>query len=187
MTFLEEKGKALLLKAKEGSSEAWKEIVKTYLPVIKSILREFFIPHMDYEDLIQEGLFALFKAVNSFDVEKGKEFEPFLEMCIRRQFISALRRATRQREVPLSKRVSVEEGVSFSSWEIKEELKKMLFDFNLRLSELESKVLSEYLMGKTYTEIANELGLTSKVVDNALQRVKRKFKKFLDSLYLESP
>ncbi|KUK13497.1 MAG: sigma-70 family RNA polymerase sigma factor [Synergistetes bacterium] len=178
---MEDGKRALLLKAKEGSSKAWREIVKIYLPIVKSIARDYFVPHMDYEDLVQEGLLALFKAVNSFDVNKGVKFESFLEMCLRRQFTDVLRKATRQKEIPVNKYVSIEEKPGLSLWREKEDWESMDFDINLKLSDLENKVLSKYLEGKTYTEIAQELGCTLKVVDNALQRIKRKLRKTFDS------
>lgn len=171
----------LIQKAKEGAPSAWKELMKIYLPNIKSIAKSYTVPGLDLEDLIQEGMLGFFKAVNSFDVSKNENFESFLEMCVRRQVISALRHATRQKDIPPAKFVYLEEEwVNPDSSMENRDLSDLLHSFDIPLSDLERKVLKKYMEGKSYKEIAGELGYSLKTVDNALQRIKRKLRKMIE-------
>ncbi len=170
--------------AKNGSSQAWKELVKIYLPTIRAIAEKYFIPGADPEDVVQEGLLGLLKAVNSFDASKNEDFSLFLEMCVKRQIISALRRATRQKDIPLGKQVPLNETLSLA---LSGNIGDFNFDTFLRslqfyLSDLEIEILKRYLEGKAYGEIAQELKCSIKTVDNALQRIKRKLRKNFVSL-----
>ncbi|MCS7233281.1 MAG: sigma-70 family RNA polymerase sigma factor [Synergistetes bacterium] len=174
----------LIVKAQNGSSEAWNEIVKMYMPLIRSIVQRYFVPNMDKEDLLQEGMFGLFKAVNSFDIHKNKDFDLFLEVCVERQLITALRRATRQKDIPSSHYVPLEENININSLLREDEPVSVYYEIEKSLSELERMILKRYLEGKSYIEIAKELGCNSKAVDNALQRVKKKLRKMFDSLSL---
>lgn len=174
----------LISRAKEGSPHAWKEIIKVYMPFIKSIVQRYFIPNMDQDDLIQEGLLALFKAVKSFDMNKNRDFESFLEMCIKRQLITALRHVTRQKDIPMDSYLPLDEDINPVSPPKEFESKDIYQDLKRNLSRLENMVLEKYLEGKGYVEIAQELGCSFKSVDNALQRVRRKLRKMIDSLSL---
>lgn len=174
--------KELISMAKEGSPHAWEEIVKLYLPFVKSTVQRYFIPNMDRDDLLQEGMLALFKAVKTYDVNKNKDFKSFLEMCVKRQLISALRHATRRKDIPIEGYLPWDENINISLALVERELPYLSQEFKQKLSRLESTVLEKYLEGKSYNEIAKELGCSPKSVDNAIQRVKRKLRRIADSL-----
>ncbi|MCD6362902.1 MAG: sigma-70 family RNA polymerase sigma factor [Synergistetes bacterium] len=172
----------LLKRAKEGDEEAWGELVRKYAPFIKLIARKYFIPDVDFEDIVQEGMIGFLKAVRSFDPSKLTGFKTFMEMCVERQIISALRRATRRKDLPLESKVSLDIELGSEGLDIDESLSKReaLHGFYISLSDLERSILREYLEGKSYFEIAQAIGCSLKTVDNALQRIKRKLRKAMD-------
>ncbi len=174
----------LVKRAKEGDEEAWKKLVRKYAPSIRLIAKKYFIPGVDFEDIVQEGMIGFLKAVRSFDHSKLAGFKSFMEMCVERQIISALRRATRRKDLPLQSKISLNSELGARDMDIDESLslREALGGFYISLSDLEKSVLKEYLEGKSYFQIAQALGCSLKTVDNALQRVKRKLKKAMDSL-----
>jgi RNA polymerase sporulation-specific sigma factor len=149
----------------------------------------------DWDDLVQEGMIGLYKAIRDYQEDKQSSFRAFAELCITRQIITAIKTATRQKHLPLNSYVSLNSPVYFedesdrmlmdllSGAEIAdpvdlvisyEETKSMRVSIGEILSGLEAQVLKLYIEGKSYQEIANELNRHVKSVDNALQRVKRK-------------
>lgn len=154
----------------------------------------------DKEDICQEGMIGLYKAIRDFKPNKLSSFKAFAELCITRQIITAIKTATRQKHIPLNTYISLNKplydedsdrtlfdvvsGAEVSDPEeliiSKEEVKKIKKSMLKVLSSLEIEVLESYLEGKSYQEIAKELDRCSKSIDNALQRVKRKLEKCLE-------
>jgi RNA polymerase sporulation-specific sigma factor len=159
-----------------------------------------FLAGGDHDDLIQEGMIGLYKAVRDYKPEKMCSFRAFAELCITRQIITAIKTATRQKHIPLNSYISLNkplydeesdrtlmdvimEGRVSNPEEIiinREDLVAINDRIREVLSGLEQDVLSAYLDGKSYQEIAEELGRHVKSIDNALQRVKRKLEKYLE-------
>jgi RNA polymerase sporulation-specific sigma factor len=185
----------LIAMAKQGDPAAYDRIVKRYYGFVRLKASSYFLAGGDSDDLLQEGLVGLFKAVRDFRTDRESSFRNFAELCITRQIITAVKTATRNKHVPLNQYVSfstspaangesdatLEElipgptahdpvNVAISS----EELRSLIGCLSDALSELESRVLSLYLDGRSYEEIGGRLGCDTKTVDNALQRVKRK-------------
>lgn len=185
--------------AGQGDNTALELILSKYKDLVRSRARAYFIIGAEPEDLIQEGMFGLFKAVRDFDEQKNSSFFAFAELCIRRQLISALKGATRQKHAPLNTYVSLNkpiyEGDSertlidvLDSQEIndpealmisKEEYNSIQDKIERLLSDFEKKVLNAYLAGFSYRDIAENLGAHPKSVDNALQRIKKKLERSL--------
>ena len=161
--------------------------------------KSYFLIGAEKEDIIQEGMIGLFKAIRDFRNEKLASFKAFAELCITRQIITAIKTATRQKHIPLNSYISLNKPVyqdeesertlldMVSSLKVvnpenmlinKEEFTDVEKEMNKVLSDLEWQVLRSYIDGKSYQEIAKDLGRHVKSVDNALQRVKRKMEKF---------
>jgi RNA polymerase sporulation-specific sigma factor len=154
----------------------------------------------DREDIIQEGMIGLYKAIRDFNPEKLSSFRAFAELCITRQIITAIKTATRQKHIPLNSYISLNKpiydedsdrtlldilsGVKISDPEeliiSREEFEDIEGKMGQILSKLEWQVLMSYLGGKSYQEIAKDLKRHVKSIDNALQRVKRKLEKYLE-------
>ncbi len=187
--------------ARSGSTEAQEYLIKKYKSFVRAKARSYFLIGADREDIIQEGMIGLYKAIRDFRAERLASFKAFAELCITRQIITAIKTATRQKHIPLNSYVSLNrpiydedsdrtlldimpgnrvldpEEVVISS----EEVGNMEDKIIEILSELEWQVLNSYLDGKSYLEIAEELERHVKSVDNALQRVKRKLERYLHS------
>ena len=186
--------------AKEGDDLAVEYLINKYRNFVRAKARSYFLIGADREDIIQEGMIGLYKAIRDFRADKLASFRAFAELCITRQMITAIKTATRQKHIPLnsyvslnkpiydeesdrtlmdvitSTRVSDPEEVVISREEYIDIESKMA-EF---LSDLERKVLNSYLQGKSYQEIADDLCRHVKSVDNALQRVKRKLERYLE-------
>ena len=167
---------------------------------MKSKAKSYFLIGADKEDIYQEGMIGLYKAIRDFNPEKLSSFKAFAEVCVTRQIITAIKTATRQKHIPLNTYVSLNKpiyeeesertlldvlaGMKISDPEelmiSKEQLKYIESKIEEVLSSLELEVLNSYLEGKSYQEIACDLERHSKSIDNALQRVKRKLEKYLD-------
>ncbi len=163
--------------------------------LIRKKTRGYFILGADKEDVIQEGMVGLYKAIRDFNAQKEVSFVSFAELCINRQIISAIKAAGRQKHSPLNSSVSMDRPVSegddctyldfISRSDInpeelvigKESRKAMERAIVDSLSKMEQKVLALYLKGKSYTEIAIIMGKEEKSIDNALQRIKKKVEK----------
>jgi RNA polymerase sporulation-specific sigma factor len=186
----------LLALAKQGSSDAFDKLVKRYHSFVRLKASSYFLVGGDSEDLIQEGLVGLYKAIRDFRSDRESSFRNFAELCITRQIITAVKTATRNKHTPLNGYVSFSSSPAGSSgdgeptldeilpgspiWDpanqavSTEELRSLVACLSTVLSELESRVLSLYLDGHSYVDIGEQLGCDCKTVDNALQRVKRK-------------
>lgn len=186
--------------AREGSSIASEYLINKYKNFVRAKARSYFLIGADREDIIQEGMIGLYKAIRDFKSDKLSSFRAFAELCITRQIITAIKTATRQKHIPLNSYVSLNKPIydedsdrtlldviSGSKVSDPEELiisREEFGDIETKmgeiLSDLEWRVLMAYLDGKSYQEIANELGRHVKSIDNALQRVKRKLERYLD-------
>jgi len=189
--------------ARKGDPKAQELLIKKYKNFVRSKARSYFLIGGDREDIVQEGMIGLFKAMRDYQPDKVTSFKSFAELCIKRQIITAIKTATRQKHIPLNSYVSLNKPVyddesdrtlydvmSSSSKELnpehlvikREELSLIEEKMGEVLSDLEWKVLNAYLEGKTYQEISTEMNKQVKSVDNALQRVKKKLEKCLVSI-----
>lgn len=185
----------------QGETEALDYLVHKYRLFVRAKARSYFLIGADREDIIQEGMIGLFKAIRDYKDDKLTSFKAFAELCITRQIITAIKTATRQKHIPLNSYVSLDKPVydeesdrtlmdMISASELadpeeliinKEEYDHIEVTMTELLSDLERKVLALYLDGQTYQEISEELNRHVKSIDNALQRVKRKLEKYLES------
>lgn len=186
--------------ARDGSNVALEFLINKYKNFVRAKARSYFLIGADREDIIQEGMIGLYKAIRDFRSDKLSSFRAFAELCITRQIITAIKTATRQKHIPLNSYVSLNKpiydedsdrtlldvisGTKVSDPEEllinREEFGDIEEKMEEILSELEWKVLMAYLDGKSYQEIAMELDRHVKSIDNALQRVKRKLERYLD-------
>ncbi|HSW09463.1 MAG TPA: RNA polymerase sporulation sigma factor SigH [Bacillota bacterium] len=189
--------------AREGCDLAQEFLINKYRNFVRAKARSYFLIGADREDIIQEGMIGLYKAIRDFRSDKLSSFRAFAELCITRQIITAIKTATRQKHIPLNSYVSLNKPIydedsdrtlldviSGSKITDPEELiisREEFGDIEEKmgeiLSELEWKVLMAYLDGKSYQEIAADLRRHVKSIDNALQRVKRKLERYLDHRY----
>ena len=190
----------IVCEAITGDYEALEYLINKYKNFVKSKARSYFLIGADREDIIQEGMIGLYKAIRDFNPNKLSSFRAFAELCITRQIITAIKTATRQKHIPLNSYVSLNKplydedsdrtlldilsGVKISDPEeliiSQEEFEDIEGKMGEILSKLEWQVLMAYLGGKSYQEIAKELKRHVKSIDNALQRVKRKLEKYLE-------
>ena len=188
-----------------GDTVAVEFLLNKYKNFVRSKARSYFLIGADHEDIVQEGMIGLYKAIRDFRPEKLSSFRAFAELCITRQIITAIKTATRQKHIPLNSYVSLNkplydeesdrtlldvcaEGHSANPQELlisQEDLKGIHQKIDEVLSGLEQEVLAAYLDGKSYQEIADMLGRHVKSIDNALQRVKRKLEKYLEDAQRE--
>ncbi len=192
---------AIVAEAQQDNYKALEYIINKYKSFVKSKARSYFLIGADREDIIQEGMIGLYKAIRDFKDDKLSSFRAFAELCITRQIITAIKTATRQKHIPLNSYVSlnkplydeesdrtlmdiIAEGKISDPEELvisQEELNSIESKMGDILSDLEWEVLSSYLQGKSYQEIAVTMDRHVKSIDNALQRVKRKLEKYLDN------
>ena len=186
--------------AKAGDALALEFLINKYKSFVRAKARTYFLIGADREDIIQEGLIGLYKAIRDFRGDKLSSFRAFAELCITRQIITAIKTATRQKHIPLNSYISLnkpifdeesdrtlldvisEENISDPEEMIinREEFNGIEVKMGEILSGLEWEVLSLYLQGKSYQEVAVDLDRHVKSIDNALQRVKRKLEKYLE-------
>ena len=186
----------LVLKARNGNSVAMDALIRRYTGFVRLKASSYFLAGGDSEDLIQEGLIGLYKAVRDFRHDKETSFRSFAELCVTRQIITAIKTATRFKHSPLNTYISFSNtpagqdsdsdvtlgdalpGPTVDDPSIcvisTEELQSLVFSLGTGLSKLEADALKLYLEGSSYEEMAEELGCDTKTIDNALQRVKRK-------------
>lgn len=163
-----------------GCREAEEELVKRYLRPVRVCARPYFLAGGDSEDLIQEAMFCLLKAIREFDPSRDARFKTFAEVCIRNRIRSAVTNAARSKHAPLNDSVPFESpmlGVGASPEEqyiSREEETELLACLEQRLSPLEHQVLELFLLGLSYQEISEQMGRSIKSVDNAVQRIRRK-------------
>jgi RNA polymerase sporulation-specific sigma factor len=185
----------LLALAKQGSTDAYEQLVRRYYAFVRLKASSYFLIGGDADDLVQEGLVGLYKAIRDYRTDRESSFRNFAELCITRQIITAVKTATRHKHTPLNGYVSfsatpagatdneptLDEMLPGSAVHdpvnqviSSEELRSLVACLSTVLSDLESHVLGLYLDGHSYTGIGDQLGCDCKTVDNALQRVKRK-------------
>ncbi|NLZ32155.1 MAG: RNA polymerase sporulation sigma factor SigH [Firmicutes bacterium] len=190
----------IVSEAKDGNTIALEYLINKYKNFVKAKARSYFLIGADREDIIQEGMIGLYKAIRDFRGDKLSSFRAFAELCITRQIITAIKTATRQKHIPLNSYVSLNKPIYdedsdrtlldvLSGTKItdpeelminREEYNDIEYKMGEILSDLEWKVLTLYLEGKSYQEIAEELERHVKSIDNALQRVKRKLERYLE-------
>src|ERR687895_1488794 len=185
----------LVMKARNGDEEALDALMRRYTGFVRLKASSYFLAGGDSEDLIQEGMIGLYKAVRDFRHDKETSFRSFAELCVTRQIITAIKTATRFKHAPLNTYVSFSHTPAGQESEgdctlgdalpgpavddpsvcviSTEELQSLVFCLGSGLSQLESDALRLYLDGLSYEEMAEELGCDTKTIDNALQRVKR--------------
>ena len=185
----------LIALAKQGHADAYDRIVRRYYGFVRLKASSYFLIGGDGDDLIQEGLVGLYKAVRDYRTDRESSFRNFAELCITRQIITAVKTATRNKHTPLNQYVSFSQTPAsaidgeptldevlpgptahdpVNQVISSEELRSLVACLSSVLSDLESSVLSLYLDGHSYEAIAERLTCDTKTVDNALQRVKRK-------------
>lgn len=190
----------VIQEAKVGNEKALEYLINKYKSFVRAKARTYFLIGADREDIIQEGMIGLFKAIRDYKGDKLSSFRAFAELCITRQIITAIKTATRQKHIPLNSYVSLnkpifdeesdrtlmdvisEENISDPEELVinREEFLGIENKMGEILSSLEWEVLTSYLEGKSYQEIAEDLDRHVKSIDNALQRVKRKLEKYLE-------
>lgn len=192
----------LIALAKQGDATAYDRIVRRYYGFVRLKASSYFLAGGDADDLIQEGLVGLYKAVRDYRTDRESSFRNFAELCITRQIITAVKTATRNKHTPLNQYVSFSSTPSAASEGeptledvipgpsvhdpvnqviSSEELQALVGCLSTALSDLEARVLALYLDGRSYEEIAGLIDCDAKTVDNALQRVKRKVGAHLQS------
>jgi len=186
----------LVVKARNGNGDALDALMRRYTGFVRLKASSYFLAGGESDDLIQEGLIGLYKAVRDFRHDKETSFRSFAELCVTRQIITAIKTATRYKHQPLNQYVSFSHTPAGQESEGEctlgdalpgpttndpsvcvistEELQSLVFTLGSGLSRLESDALRCYLEGLSYEEMADELGCDCKTIDNALQRVKRK-------------
>ncbi|WP_188208027.1 RNA polymerase sporulation sigma factor SigH [Alkalibacillus aidingensis] len=183
----------------EGNVQALEYLINKYRSFVRAKARTYFLIGADREDIIQEGMIGLYKAIRDFQGDKLSSFRMFAELCVTRQIITAIKTATRQKHIPLNSYVSLdkpiyEEDSDRTLIDIiaedemadpekllinREKYGDMEFKMQELLSDLEREVLHLYLDGRSYQEISTLLNRHVKSIDNALQRVKRKLERYL--------
>lgn len=190
----------LVQMSQEGDDAAQEYLLDKYKSLVRAKSRAYFLIGADSEDIIQEGMIGLYKAVRDFNSGKNTSFRSFAELCVNRQMITAIKAATRQKHQPLNSYVSLNKPVYEEETEqtyldllqegaflnpetllIGQENRNVLEDHMLKnLSGFETRVLALYLQGRSYFEIARSLKKPEKSIDNALQRIKKKLERFLE-------
>lgn len=198
--FTDKKDEDIVAMAKTGNNRALEYLLCKYQNFVKAKAKSYFLIGADKEDIYQEGMIGLFKAIRDFKDDKLASFKVFAELCITRQIITAVKTATRQKHIPLNTYISLNKpiydeesdrtlldilsGIRVSDPEEliidREEMENIESKIQEVLSGLEMEVLNSYLDGKSYQEIASDLDRQAKSIDNALQRVKRKLEKCLE-------
>ena len=192
----------IVVEIKDGcNSVALDYLINKYRNFVRAKARSYFLIGADREDIIQEGMIGLYKAIRDFRNDKLSSFRAFAELCVTRQIITAIKTATRQKHIPLNSYISLNKPIydedsdrtlldvlSGAKVSDPEELvisREEFVDIEAKMEEIQSdlewKVLMSYLDGKSYQEIAVDLDRHVKSIDNALQRVKRKLERYMDN------
>ncbi|MFW5976501.1 MAG: sigma-70 family RNA polymerase sigma factor [Bacillota bacterium] len=185
---------SLITAAQQGDPEAIEYLINNNMDIVYAKAKIFFIKGLDKEDVIQEGRIGLYKAIRDYKLNEAASFRGFSQLCVHRQLISAIKKANRQKHIPLNNSTSInrsfdfdnEKGRSFSeilpdkAKDLEEtllyrEVLSMIFkELEEELTDLEKEVFLHYLESRSYKEISDSLGVKVKAVDNALQRVRKK-------------
>ena len=186
--------------AQAGEEPALVYLLNKYKNFVRSKARSYFLIGADHEDIVQEGMIGLFKAIRDYREDRLSSFRAFAELCITRQIITAIKTATRQKHIPLNSYVSlnkpiydeesdrtlldvITEGYLANPEDVlinREDMSLIEVRIAQSLSPLERQVLAKYLQGKSYQEISRDMNRQIKSIDNALQRVKRKLAKIME-------
>lgn len=185
--------------AQQGDGDALEYLLDKYKNFVRARARSYFLVGADHEDIVQEGMIGLYKSIRDYNPEKQTSFRAFAELCVKRQIITAIKTATRQKHVPLNSYVSLNkplygeesdrtlldviEGRVTNPEDLfisQEDVSHIQEQLGTTLSDLEQQALDAFLDGKSYQEIADMLGRHVKSIDNALQRVKRKLIHYLE-------
>lgn len=177
----------------ENDNAAFEYLIKKYMGIVKKESRALYIIGAENEDIIQEGMIGLIKAIRSFDGSKGASFSTFANLCIKRQLITAVKLSNRKKHSPLNYYVSfytendddvalVDELQADQAFEPENQMlgqlesQKLAETIDKKLSKFERQVLEGYLAGKSYDELAGAFGKTYKSIDNAIQRIRKKLR-----------
>lgn len=185
--------------AQASDADALEYLLNKYKNFVRTKARSYFLIGADHEDIVQEGMIGLYKAIRDYRRDKLKSFRAFAELCITRQIITAIKTATRQKHIPLNNYVSLNRPLydedsdrtllDLISEDAPTNPEEMMIDredlvviegrIGEMLSDLEKEVLINYMEGKSYVEISEAMGRHVKSIDNALQRIKRKLMRYL--------
>ncbi|NMA65148.1 MAG: RNA polymerase sporulation sigma factor SigH [Clostridiaceae bacterium] len=192
----------VIVYARSGCIRGMEYLIEKYKPLVRAKARSYFLVGADREDIVQEGMIGLFKAVRDYNDDKNIPFRAFADMCVTRQIITAVKTATRQKHMPLNSYISLNKKIfnDESSKEFSEVIQEIsvanpeelviskeehdVIENRIMelLSPFERQVLSKYLVGIAYQDIAKQLKRPVKSIDNALQRLKKKIEKYLHSM-----
>lgn len=184
----------LVERARSNDEEAMEILVRRYKDVIKLKSQLYYMEGADADDVMQEGMIGLFKAIRSYERDREASFKTYADLCITRQIFSAIKQATRLKNSPLNNSVSIDSSIGDAEGEptyaelfsassedepesaliLKEKMRKLEDPESNFFSEMESQVLYEYLQGKDCTEIGKSMNKSAKSIDNALQRIRKK-------------
>ena len=188
-----------ILEIKNGNVDALNKIMEKYKSYVYLKAKPFFIVGAEREDIIQEGMIGLFKAIKGYDSAKDVSFKVFADLCIRRQIITAIKASNRQKHIPLNSYISLSKTSSnedddreiiemldtdsvpdpLETITTKETYRKIETKITEVLSDFEQKVFTEYISGESYANIAKKIDSHPKAIDNAIQRIKKKFEKHI--------
>lgn len=202
--FKQQEEEEIIIQAQKGNRQAIEYLINNNMDIVYAKARYFFIKGLDRDDVIQEGMVGLFKAIRDYRIERAASFRGFAQLCIHRQLVSAIKRANRQKHIPLNSSTSIDK--SFDNNENNRSYKEILasnencleerfiYQEQLRmifkviddeLTELEKEVFMQYLESKSYQEISTNLEVNIKAVDNALQRARKKIEKIRENFNLQ--
>jgi RNA polymerase sporulation-specific sigma factor len=190
----------LIMRARSGDDAAVNELLDRYRVLARTKARSYFLVGSDRDDVVQEGMIGLYKAIRDFQPDKGASFRTFAELCVTRQIVTAVKGATRMKHAPLSTSISLDKPVQGDDGSTvladlvpalasadpaaavvsAEQMRALQRHFDEVLSDLEQQVLRHHVEGKSYEQIAAMLQRHVKSVDNALQRIKKKLQAHLD-------
>lgn len=194
MNYTEYTDDELIQHIHEGNEDATEYLLKKYSPLVKKSIRTLYLIGADTEDLSQEGMIGLFKAIQNYKSERDTSFYTYAKICIDRQIYSAIKASNRKKHSPLNSYISFYANAGEGETELIDNLEAgndsnpehvvldrentSLFQKQLEniLSKLEKEVLHQYMAGKSYSDIASTLGKSTKSVDNAIQRIREKVK-----------
>ncbi len=192
---------SLIKKAKNHDEEAMEELLQAFKPKVTAISREYFLVGAEFDDLIQEGMIGLYKAINIYDETKNHSFSAFASLCIHRQLQNAVKNANRKKNSPLNSYLPIKYYDGTSSSDEENILKLVIVDDNSNieqnyidkelntiviskvkdiLTSEQFEILKQFLNGDSYTSIAEKNNITNKQVDNMLQAIKKKIRTLAD-------
>ena len=187
---------AIIRRAQQGDNQAINLLIQKNMDIVYAKARYFFIKGLEREDVIQEGLVGLYKAIRDYREDRSASFRGFAQLCIHRQLVSAIKRANRQKHIPLNSSTSIDRSIDFNEgsrsykeiipnsdkdledrYIYKEQLNLLFKVLDETLTNLEKEVFLQYLENRSYQEISENLNVNIKTVDNALQRARKKIEK----------